>query len=74
MRAYPIANRFQCSGWFSVTNHLVHQVSTVMHCETLGAAIYVDVNLSCATYFNIVANQVHHFMAMVFPDCSGRFQ
>ena len=42
--------------------------------ETLGPAIHVDVNLTRVTYQNIVANQVHPFMAMVFPDGSGLFQ
>ncbi|KAF7654794.1 hypothetical protein LDENG_00064660, partial [Lucifuga dentata] len=40
----------------------------------LGSCIYVDVTLTCTTYLNIVANQVHTFMAMVFPDGSGLFQ
>ena len=35
--------------------------------ETLGSAIHVDVNLTRVTYLNIVADQVHPFMAMVFP-------
>ena len=42
--------------------------------EALGPAIYVDVNLTRVTYLNIVADQVHPFMAMVFPDGSGLFQ
>ena len=42
--------------------------------ETLGPAIHVDVNLARVTYLNIVADQVHPFMAMVFPDGSGLFQ
>ena len=42
--------------------------------ETLGPAIHVDVNLTRVTYLNIVADQVHHFMAMLFPDGSGLFQ
>ena len=33
--------------------------------ETLGPAIHVDVNLTRVTYLNIVADQVHPFMAMV---------
>ena len=39
--------------------------------ETLGPAIHVDVNLTRVTHLNIVADQVHRFMAMVFPDGSG---
>ena len=42
--------------------------------ETLGPAIPVDGNLTCVTYLNIVADQVHPFMAMVFPDGRGLFQ
>ena len=42
--------------------------------ETLGPAIHVDGNLTRVTYLNIVADQVHPFMAMVFPDGSGLFQ
>ncbi|KAJ8276573.1 hypothetical protein COCON_G00083250, partial [Conger conger] len=42
--------------------------------ETLGPGIHVDVNLTHATYLNIVADQVHPFMATVFPDGSGLFQ
>ena len=42
--------------------------------ETLGPAIHVDVSLTRVTYLNIVADQVHPFMAMVFPDGSGLFQ
>ena len=42
--------------------------------ETLGPTIHVDVNLTRATDPNIVADQVHPFMAMVFPDGSGLFQ
>ena len=41
--------------------------------ETLGLAIHVDVNLTRVTSLNI-ADQVHPFMAMVFPDGSGLFQ
>ena len=43
-------------------------------CETLGPGIHVDVTLTCTTYLNIVADQVHPFMATVFPDGSGLFQ
>ena len=42
--------------------------------ETLGPAIHVNVNLIRVTYLNIVADQVHPFMARVFPDGSGLFQ
>ena len=42
--------------------------------ETLGPGIHVDVTLTRTTYLNIVADQVHPFMAMVFPDGSGLFQ
>ena len=42
--------------------------------ETLCPAIYVDANLIRVTDLNIVADQVHPFMAMVFPDGSDRFQ
>ena len=33
-------------------------------CETLGSGIHVDVTLTCTTYVNIVAEQVHRFMAL----------
>ena len=42
--------------------------------ETLGPAIHVDVNLTRVTDQNIVADQVHPFMAMVFRVGSGLFQ
>ena len=42
--------------------------------ETLGPAIHVDVNLTRVTSLNIVADQIHPFMAMVFPDGCGLFQ
>ena len=42
--------------------------------ETLGPGIHVDVTLTRTTYLNIVADQVHPFMATVFPDGSGLFQ
>ena len=42
--------------------------------ETRGLAIHVDVNLTRVTDINIVADQVHSFMAMVSPDGSGLFQ
>jgi len=42
--------------------------------ENLGPVIHVDVNLTCATYLNIVEDQVHLFMTVVFPSGSGLFQ
>ena len=42
--------------------------------ETLGPAIHMDINLTRVIYLNIIAEQVHPFMAMVFPDGSGLFQ
>lgn len=42
--------------------------------ETLGSAIHVDITLTCATYLNIEADQVHPFVEMVFLDVSGPFQ
>ncbi len=42
--------------------------------ETLGPGIHVDVTLTRTTYLNIVADQVHPFMTMVFPDGSSVFQ
>ena len=42
--------------------------------ETWGPGIDVDVTLTPNTYLNIVADQVHPFMAKVFPDGSGLFQ
>ena len=42
--------------------------------ETLGPAIHVDINLTRVNDLNIIADQVHPFMAMVFPDGSGLFQ
>ena len=42
--------------------------------ETLGPGIHVDVTLICTTYLNIVADQVHPFMATVFPHGSELFQ
>ena len=53
--------RRQAGGWSVIL--------WAMFCwETLGPAIHVEVNLTC------VADQVHPFMAMVFPDGSGLFQ
>ncbi|XP_053480566.1 intraflagellar transport protein 122 homolog isoform X3 [Ictalurus furcatus] len=42
--------------------------------ESLGPGIYVDVTLTRTTYQNIAADQVHPFMATVFPNSSGLFQ
>lgn len=36
--------------------------------ETLGPGILVEVTLTCTTYPNAVADQVHPFMTTVFPD------
>jgi len=38
-----------------------------------GSANHMDVNLTHATNINIVADQVHPFMTMVFPDGSSSF-
>ena len=43
-------------------------------CETLGPGINVNVTLTRTTYLNIVADQVHPFMATVFSNGSGLFQ
>ena len=42
--------------------------------QTLNPSIHVHVTLTHATYLNIVADQVHPFMATVFPDGTGLFQ
>ncbi len=43
--------------------------------ETLGPGIHVDVTLTHTTYhLKIVADHIHPFMAIVFPDGSGLFQ
>ncbi|MCI4377385.1 hypothetical protein PGIGA_G00202980 [Pangasianodon gigas] len=42
--------------------------------ETLGPGIYVSATLTRTTYLNIVADQVHPFMATVFPNGSGLLQ
>ncbi len=34
----------------------------------------VDIHFTCALYLNIIANQVHHFMTIVFPGECGLFQ
>lgn len=47
---------------------------TIFSCETLGPSIHADVHLTWTTYLNIIADQVHPFMAMVFLDGSGLFQ
>ena len=41
--------------------------------ENLNAGIHVDVTLTCTTYLNIVADQVHSFIAPVVPDGSDFF-
>ena len=48
--------------------------STMFCWEALGLGIHVDVNLTRATNLNIIADKVHPFMAMVFPNGSGLFQ
>ena len=42
--------------------------------ETLGPDVYVDVNLTHATYLNILVGKVYPFFAMVLPDGTGPFQ
>lgn len=42
--------------------------------KTLGPGIHVDVFFTCTNYINIVTDQVHPFMATVFPNASGLFQ
>ncbi|KAF3698668.1 Transposable element Tc1 transposase [Channa argus] len=42
--------------------------------ETIGPCIHVDTTLPRTTYLNTVADQVHTFMAKLFPDGSGLFQ
>ncbi|MCI4375370.1 hypothetical protein PGIGA_G00108680 [Pangasianodon gigas] len=42
--------------------------------ETLCPGIYVDVTLTRTTYLNIVADQIHPFIATVSPNGSGLFQ
>ncbi|KAK3570021.1 hypothetical protein QTP86_009164 [Hemibagrus guttatus] len=42
--------------------------------ETWGPVIHVDVTLTRTTYLSIVAEHVHPFMEMVFPDGCGLFQ
>ncbi|KAK3518727.1 hypothetical protein QTP70_009665 [Hemibagrus guttatus] len=42
--------------------------------ESLGPGIHVDVTLTPTTYLDIIAEHVHPFMKMVFPDGSGFFQ
>lgn len=39
----------------------------------LGPDTHVDVTLTCSTYLNTVADQVLHFLEMVFHDSSGLF-
>ena len=42
--------------------------------KTSGLAIHVDVTLTHITYLGNVADHVHSFMEMVFPNGSGIFQ
>ena len=42
--------------------------------ETLGPSICVHINLTHATFLNIVSDLVYPFMATVFPNGSGLFQ
>jgi len=42
--------------------------------ETLDPVIHVDINLTFATYLNIVADLVHPFLRMVFLGGSAIFQ
>ena len=42
--------------------------------EILGPTIHVDVTLTHITYLSIIADHVHPFMEMVFPDGCGLFQ
>ncbi|XP_067308382.1 transmembrane inner ear expressed protein isoform X1 [Pseudorasbora parva] len=42
--------------------------------ETLGPAIHVDFTLTCTIYLRIVADHLHPFVEMVFPDGCGLFQ
>lgn len=36
--------------------------------------IHVDVIVTCITYLNIVADQVHTLMVTIFPNISGFFR
>lgn len=50
-------------------------VSRIMFCcVTLGPGIHVDVTMTCTTYLSIIADQVHPFIATVFPNVSDLFQ
>ncbi len=42
--------------------------------KSLGPGIHVDATFTRTTYLKIVADHVHPFMAVVFPDGSGLFQ
>ena len=42
--------------------------------ETLGPSIHEDVTLTHTTYQSPVADHVHPFMEMVFPDGCGLFR
>ena len=39
-----------------------------------GSGIHLDINLTQATYLNMVADQVQPFMMIVFPNGNGFFQ
>jgi len=42
--------------------------------ETLDPEIHLDINLTSATYLNIVAQQVHSFVTKMFSGGIGIFQ
>lgn len=42
--------------------------------KILGHGIHISATLACKTYLNIVVDQVHTFMATVFPDSSCLIQ
>ncbi len=64
----------------NVSQHSVHHNLRWRECYGLGnvllknPAIHVDINLTCDTYINIVADQVNPFMTTVFPGGSGVFR
>lgn len=45
----------------------------MLYLETLSLAIQVDISLTQGTNLNIVASQIHTFMAVAFSDGSGLF-
>lgn len=50
-------------------------ILSAMFCwVTPGLGFHVDVTLICAPYLNITADQVHTFMAIVYPNSSGLYQ